>query len=281
MTESIQSVNLAYGDLIENRAAYTTDYVRSISVNQSSGDFIVSLPLLNDGTVRVYPQSPNNPSSSLIGEIKSITGFSGYGVLSLPVDARYDSNRNKIWIADMGNKRVLKVNSGNYLVDFSIDDITLPYSVVPNINNGGVFIKSFISVSTGVIYYYSMSGTLISSFTFDETFKGVLLTPSLTRSFLDEVPLPATMVFDHTRSRLWFTAGRTINMVDLNNSQVITLTTNYTDSRGIDVDVVSGNAFATMKSFHSISNRWYIVQIFRDNNEILSTAYVPDNVFVN
>lgn len=281
MTESIQSLNLSYSSLIENRAVYLTDYVRSISINQTNGDFIVSKPLLNNGTLSIYTQSPNNPSSSLLGANKDIIGFGGYGPISMPVDARYDYTRNKIWIADLGNQRIIKVNSDNYLVDFTVNDIAFPYSVVPNVNEGGVFVKSFINITTGVIYYYSISGVLNATFTFDEAFKGTSLVPVFTRDFINQVPLPSTMTFDHTRSRLWFTAGNFINMIDLNNNQVITLETGYNDSRGIDVDFESGNAFAVMKNLHSIGDRWYIVQVFRDNNKIISTAYVPGNVFVN
>lgn len=265
MTVAIKSVNVNQEIVLNNRTIYTSDWIRSININQITGDFIVTKPLLDGGTILVYPQTPNHPELSLIGETKTIRSFSGYGNINYPLDAKYDYTRGKIWVADSGNNRVIKANENNFFGEFSIPNIDTPHSVVPNLNNGGVFIKAFSNSTTGVVYNYSSSGTLISSFTYYDL-NG------------EDLPLPYTMVFDHRRSRLWWTAQQYIYMMDAYNSQVISYDIN-TDgchqTRGIDVDLDSGYAFVVA---YGKKNSWFIIQMFRDNNRSVSMSYVPERV---
>ena len=274
MANFIRSINLNLDEVIHSRDVVLDGIVNSVNSNQITGDFIVSNSTLNGGTVTIYPQNPNNPSSSFIGAIKNLTQFSGYGFLNFPIDSQMDYARNKLWIADAGNQRVLKVDLNSYLVDFSISNISLPHVVVPNINNGGVFIKGFVNLTTGVIFYYSNNGILQASFTYFDTLSGTSLIPSVDNPYAINHPLPSTCIFDHRRNRLWWTANDNIYMTDLTTSQIIVYNLNsdgYTSIRGLDVDLDSGNAFITV---YGSSARWFIIQMFRDNNKILSRSYL-------
>lgn len=274
MANFIRSINLNLDEVIHSRDVVLDGVVNSVNSNQITGDFIVSNSTLNGGTVTIYPQNPNNPSSSFIGAIKNLTQFSGYGFLNFPIDSQMDYARNKLWIADAGNQRVLKVDLNSYLVDFSIANISLPHVVVPNINNGGIFIKGFVSLTTGVIFYYSNNGILQASFTYFDTLSGTSLIPSVDNPYAINHPLPSTCIFDHRRNRLWWTANDNIYMTDLTTSQIIVYnlsSDNYTATRGMDVDLDSGNAFVTV---YGSSARWFIIQMFRDNNKILSRSYL-------
>lgn len=278
MSRFITSVNINSSSAINQRGIDVPDsYISSINSNQITGDFIVSAPVLNGGSVIIYPQNPNNPSSSFIGTSKTLTQFSGYGFLSFPLDAQLDYARNKLWIADAGNQRVLKIDFNSYLVDFSITNISLPHVVVPNINNGGVFIKGFVNITTGVIFYYSSNGILQGSFTYFDTLDGATLIPSIEDPYAIVPPLPSTCIFDHRRNRLWWTANDNIHMVDLTSNQVIVYNLSsdgYTATRGLDIDLDSGNAFITV---YGDGDRWFIIQMFRDNNKILGRSYLEES----
>ena len=276
----LKSVNTNFGEVIQARTVSTQeDFISSVNVNQLTGDFVTSKPFSNDGCIIIYPQSPNNPTSSLIGAVKTLTNFRGYGFLKSPIDSQFDYTRNKLWISDAGNERVLKIDCNSYAVDFSIANIILPHSVVPNINNGGVFIKAFTTLTNGVIYYYSTNGILQFYFNYLDTFSGSSLIPSLSSDGMSmNTPLPSTMCFDHRRNRLWWTANEYSYMFDLSNNQIISYNLNdnlYTETRGIDIDLDSGNAFITV---YGDRNRWFTIQMFRDNNAILSRSYLPENI---
>jgi hypothetical protein len=277
MSEYIQSVDKKSGKIINSRTVVINEYISSISSNQLTGDFAITKPINdNSGSVVIYPPNPNNPTSSFIGEIKTLTNFSGYGFLNYPIDSQFDYIRNKIWISDAGNQRVLKVDNGNFLVDFSIANISLPHAVVPNINNGGVFIKGYVNLTTGVIFYYSSNGILQGTFTYFDTLNGSSLIPSIDDPYAINFPLPSTAGFDHRRNRFWWTANDNIYMTDLTNNQIIVYnlsSDNYTLTRGLDVDLDSGNAFITV---YGDKNRWFVIQMFRDNNKILSRSYIPE-----
>lgn len=267
MANIIQSVAMNERDIIVSRSLDSGKNIKSVNINQITGDFVVTIPYENK--IIIYPQSPNNPTSSLLGAIKTISSFSGYGYLNYPMDARFDYSRGKMWIADSGNSRVLKIDSFSLLADFSIGNISLPHSIIPNVNNGGVFIKGFTNSTTGVIYYYSVSGVLQFLFTYPNAITG-----NFTASEAS-LPLPSTMAFDHTRSRLWWISEEIVYMADISNNQVTEFDLslyNYLSTIGLDVDVMSGNAFICCLSD---SGRSYIVQIFRDNNVLISSAFLP------
>jgi hypothetical protein len=277
MSIYINSVNINLAEVVNARTVITSgNYISSISSNQITGDFIVTNPDLEGGSVIIYPQSPSNLTSALIGEAKTLKNFSGYGFLNFPIDSQMDYARNKLWITDAGNERILKVDMDSFLVDFSIASISLPHSIVPNINNGGVFIKAFTNLNSGVIYYYSSNGVLQSFFTYLDNLDGESLIPDISNPYAINFPLPSTMCFDHRRNRLWWTANEYVYMVDLSNSQIVSydLSINgYSATRGLDIDIDSGNSFITV---YGDSDRWFIIQMFRDNNAILSRCYLTE-----
>ena len=277
MSESIQTVSLSSLAVLPLRKVNISgEQVRSIHINQLTGDFAVAIPSFNSGKVVLYPPNPNTPSISLMGSIKTLSSFSGYGSLLMPLDAKFDNMRGKLWIADAGNRRVLRINVSSLLADFSLGNIDIPHAVVPNLNNGGIFIKAFASFNRGTVYYYSQTGVLQSSFDYVDSFNWPIFTPTM--SNLDRIPLSSTMCFDHRRSRLWWSALTKIFMVDLQNQQInyIDLSSyGYDSTRGLDVDLDSGNVIATAAKTVGSNKKWFALQIFRDNNEILSTTFLP------
>lgn len=273
MSESIQTISLSSYAILPNRKVDVSgEQIRSIHLNQLTGDFAVAKPILNGGKVVLYPQSPNNPSISLMGSIKTLESFSGYGSLLMPLDAKFDNTRGKLWIADAGNRRTLKINVSNLLAEFSVSNMDIPHALAPNLNSGGIFIKTFANFNRGAIYYYAQNGVLQFSFDYQDLFDWPLFEPTM--SNLDKIPLPSTICFDHRRSRLWWSALAKIYMMDMLNQQInyLDLTEDdFENTRGMDVDLDSGNLFATAIK----GQRWYALQIFRDNSEILSTTYLP------
>ncbi len=264
MSISIQSVNLKDNEKIDSRTVMLNQFVQSLNINQIDGSFVVTEPMKDDGRITIYPQSPNN----ILYPSKSYQEFIGFGTLNLPLDAKFDYIRRKIWIADAGNRRTLKVNIDNDNVEMSINDVTLPHSVVPEMNNGGVFIKAFSGVNTGVVYYYKYSGELDDYFTFPCDLGYATTDVERTELFVKSLPLSSTMVYDHVRWRLWWTSGTYIYMMDVRNRQVahMDISTSYTETRGLDIEFSTGNAFVVSKHFDTT---WKILQIFRDNNKIM------------
>lgn len=249
--------------------------IQSININQTDGSFVVTQPLENNGQVIIYPQSPNNE----LYETKTYTSFDGYGDLYMPLDARFDFVRRKLWIADAGNQSILKLEINKYSTDLSIDGIILPHSIVPEINLGGVFVKGFSGINTGIINYYSKNGKLNDYFTFPCDL-GLLSTDiEMSSDFVRTLPTTSTMIYDHVRWRLWWTAGRFVYMADISSKTIVEndLGAEYIDTRGIDIDLSSGNAFVIAKRDYGA---WYLVQIFRDNNETFCGAYLPFGVFL-
>lgn len=266
MPDFIHSVLMNEKVITSSRSIDSYKTINSISTNQITGDFVVTNPYNNQ--IVIYPQSPNNPENTLLGSTKTLNSFSGYGYLSYPMDARFDSSRGKMWIADTGNGRVLRVDSFSFLADFAIANISLPHAIIPEVNMGGVFIKGFSNLTTGVVYYYSVSGVLQFLFAYSD------IVNSLSAATAN-VPLPSTMAYDHTRSRLWWTAGAKVYMIDVYNRQMTTLDLSlfgYASTKGMDVDVTTGNAFI---SCLESNGRSYVVQLFRDNNIFISSAYLP------
>jgi len=249
--------------------------VQSVNVNQIDGSFVVTEPLENNGQIIVYPQSPNNS----LYNTTTYTSFDGYGNLYMPLDARFDFTRSKLWIADAGNQSILKLETKKYSTDFFIDGIILPHSVVPEINLGGVFVKGFSGINTGIINYYGKNGEINDYFTFPCDLGLDSTDIEMSVSFVRTMPSPSTMVYDHSRWRLWWTAGQFVYMADLSSKTVVEndLGTEYIDTRGIDIDLSSGNAFVVAKRDYGA---WYLVQVFKDNNKTFCGSYLPFGVFL-
>ena len=275
MSAKIKSCRLNSHEHIHSRDILAKSFVRSININQTDGSFVVTEPLEDNGKIIIYPQSPNNS----VYETKIYTSFDGYGNLYMPLDARFDFVRRKLWIADAGNQSIVKIDINNYSTDLSIDGIILPHSIVPEINLGGVFVKGFSGVNTGIINYYGKNGKLNDYFTFPCDL-GLLSTDiEMSVNFVKTLPIPSTMIYDHVRWRLWWTAGQFVYMADLSSKTIVEndLGTEYIDTRGIDIDLSSGNAFVVAKRDYGA---WYLVQVFRDNNETFCGAYLPFGVFL-
>jgi len=271
MSRSIKSINLRREAAIYYRNFFFEEarLVQSVNINQTDGSFVTTEPIENDGQIVVYPQSPNNP----LYNVNVYKEFAGYGTLSLPMDARFDGIRRKMWVADAGNSRALKMSINDYSMEVSIEDIILPHSVVPESNLGGVFIKAFSGINTGIVYYYSSNGELNDYFTYPCASGLTNTNPQITKEFVEALPIPSTMVYDHVRWRLWWTAGSYVYMIDIRNRQVIQhdLSPDYTNTRGLDIDFESGNAFVVAQRENSL---WFMTQIFRDNNTVIDEAYL-------
>jgi len=233
------------------------------------GSFVTTEPIENDGQIVVYPQSPHNP----IYDVNVYKEFAGYGNLYVPTDARFDYIRRKIWVADTGNSKVVKIGINDYTIETTFEDIILPHSVVPETNLGGVFIKGFSGVNTGIVYYYKANGELDDFFTFPCALGRSSTSVELSNAFVKDLPVPTTMVYDHVRWRLWWTAGSFVYMMDVRNRQVVQndLQPVYVDTRGLDIDLGSGNAFVAAFRNHGY---WGLIQIFRDNNDISCHSYI-------
>jgi hypothetical protein len=84
-----------------------------------------------------------------------------------------------------------------------------------------------------------------------------------------------SMVYDHTRSRLWWVSYSKIYMADIRNQQIktydITLDL-FKDAKSIKVDLASGNVFVVVTLISS--NDRYLIQMSRDNNVIVASAYL-------
>jgi hypothetical protein len=273
MSVLINSINLKYEVTIPFREVSLSDnpIVRSMNINQIDGSFVTTEPLNEGGRIVIYPQSPNNPNYS----INSYSQLTGYGTLSIPTDARFNYINGTIWVADTGNSNVIRINMVDYSVSKTINDIILPHSVTPDLNRGGVFIKSFSDINTGTLYYYNSGGNLVDTFTYPCQLNRPSVDVEESVDFIEALPLSSSMAYDHVRSRLWWVSGSYVYMLDVKNKQVVEndLSTDYIENRSVDIDFSSGNAFVVAKDS---SNDWNVVQIFRDNNIVICNAYILD-----
>ena len=244
--------------------------VRSLNVNQTDGTFVTTEPLENGGQIVIYPQSPNNP----LYEIVTYQDFGPYGTISFPLDARFDDIRRRMWIADAGNETLIKVNIDNFSLENFITDVVIPHAVIPEVNLGGVFVKAFTDIDTGVVNYYSANATLVDSFSFPCALGHATTDIELTQAYVDSLPLTSTMAYDHVRWRIWWTSAAYIYMADIRNGQVVqhNLAPSYTDTNGLGIEFETGNAYVAAQND---SGDWRYLQIFRDNNDVIGEAYLP------
>jgi hypothetical protein len=274
MSIQIKTINLVEKEAIEARSVNLNgSHVQSVNIYQTDGSFITSEPFNN--RVVWYPQNPNNLSSSIITEWKIFTSFTGYGYLLYPMDARFDWARRILWIADSGNKRVLKVeaNTGKAM-DVAANGY-FANSLAINLNNGDMYVKSIKDDSTGIIQQYNSNADYQRSFEFPCTFNVTGETRTNTYSSIFEMPLPSSMTFDHYRNRLWWVAEGFVYMIDVNTKNIVPFSIieqGFTDARSVDIDFESGNSFVIARE--TGYNSWYILQMFRDNNSLVSTAYM-------
>lgn len=287
MSENIRTVNLIDNAVITDRDILVDTVIHSIDINQSDGTYAVVEPLAIDGSyngrVIIYPQSPLPQVSSLI-ELKT---FNRVGSLYYPLDAKFDYLRRKIWIADTGNNRILKVNLNTNQVDLSIDEnIIYPHALSVELNTGDIFIKGYSSydLSYGSIFYYKKDGTLLSTFCFNRedilasssssSFEGTISSSSSSVIVFPVFPSSRSMSYDHVRSRLWWVDGIRIYVADIRNKQIQTydIRDNFlSDTISINIEFSTGNAFVVATDIH---NDRFLIQVNRDCNRVLGVAYI-------
>lgn len=270
MSIQLKTINLVKKIAIHNRDVdLYGKHIQSVNIYQTDGSFITTEPFNN--RLVWYPQSPYNAENTTLGEWKVFDSFAGYGDLFFPLDARFDYTRRILWIADSGNLRILKVDINSGTIIGSIENGYFAHSVVINVNNGNIYVKSIKSITTGIIQCYDLNGILLNSFEFDCDYS--VTNPDM--SIISYIPLPSSMTFDHVRNRLWWVGDEFVYMIDVINKNIVPnqiSLSGYNSARGVDVDFASGNSFVIAK--YSFNTNWYILQIFRDNNQIVSTAYI-------
>ena len=291
--ETIRTINLTDLSAITARDIIVDRETRAIDINQMDGSYAVVEPYgLDDsyyGRVMLYPQSPQ---SSIYAPIELKT-FDRVGSLYYPQDAKFDYVRGFIWIADTGNNRVLKVDLNTKKVRITIKSVVYPYALAVDLNTGNVFIKGYSdnTLNHGSISQYGKDGTLIDIFIFNTTILGsssssssdssesgsLSLSSSSSSSLIvfPQFPSSKSIVFDNSRSRLWWTdenvhvymadvRGKYVNSYNLSNN-------GFFELKNLDVELATGNVFIVAKGNHLT---WMIVQVNRDCNKFLSRAWV-------
>ena len=283
MTDYIKNLDLNNNSVIEDRDVTSVYSIVSLDVDQVDGRILVTEQ--ENNSVTIYPQSPALPIYSPI----RLNLFSKFGRLSSPSDAKFDYVRRKIWIADTGNNRVLKVDINSETVDTAINDIIYPHSLAAEVNTGGVFVKAYTDTGkrTGIISYIGSNGLELLNFKFQNDSEGSSSSSS-SSSGLDivsssssseeafDLPAVYTMAYDHVRYRLWWLNENKIYMADIKNKQVQTynLGSSYTRAISVDIDLETGNAFVVAQD--SDFQEFFILQMSKDNNVILGRGYVPE-----
>lgn len=288
MSENIRTVDLTDNTIITDRDVAVNVVVNSIDVNQTDGTYAAVEPFASDGSyngrVVIYPQSPV-PQVTTATILKT---FDRYGSLYYPLDAKFDYLRRKIWIADTGNNRVLKVDLNTNQADMAIDeDIFYPHALAVDFNTGDIWIKGYESsnLRNGAIFQYKKNGTLLATFVFNRNSMdasssssseiGTMSSSSLSGSLIPPtMPSSRSIAFDHVRSRLWWVDGTRIYMLDVRNKQIQTYdvpSITFTEAINIVIEFETGNALVRVVNIHDDR---FLVQINRDCNTLLGIAYI-------
>jgi len=286
VTEIIKSIDINEGSSISARDVIHDATVNSIDVDQTSGKYAVTSPNNEDGTVGgnviIYPQSPqleiNVPV--VIKDFRQVTSLRG------PYDSRFDYVRRKLWIADTGNNRVLKINIDTEDVEVITDNIVYPHAIAANLNRGGAFVKAYKRFNThGKVYHLGKNGQERAIFEYlivdvgnstSSSSSQDMSSSSSSTDYLPSMPFASSIVYDHVRSRCWWVEGNSSYMVDERNLQVIVydlMINGIEDVRSIEVEFSSGNAFIVGRS---AAGDWVIIQINRDNTQALASAYIEE-----
>ncbi|TRZ80689.1 hypothetical protein D4R86_03920 [bacterium] len=293
MSREIKTINIDTSLVVSSRNITVDDSIRSIDVNQTDGTILVTYPQGSDGSydgsVIVYPQS----SALQVNSGVEIQDLGSFGSLNYPNDAKFNYLRRKIWICDSGNHRVIKLDRDTQEVDISIEDeMYYPYSMVVNFNDGSVFVRGYSDIGRfkSVIMKFNSNGDTMGTFEFDtdptdESSSSDSLSssssnpyvPSSSSSSSNDVfpilPLVNTIVYDHVRSKLWWTNKRQIYMANERNKslQIYNVDDAYFNTYAIDVELSSGNAFVVVGDNH---DERFLIQMYKDNSLLLGTAYI-------
>ena len=284
MSENIINADLINNTVIDLRTVYdSTGTINSIDIDHSSGKFIVTKPLDENGFVNnevvIYPASPQ----LTVNQVETLTGFAGAGDFSYPCDAKFDSVRRKIWIADTLNNRVFKADMDSLKEELVINDVLYPHAIAVNTNTGGAYIKAYSDYSNvlNVISVDEKGNELarfISSISTSAESSSSSSSSESSSSSLDYIPIfpqARTIVYDHVRSRVWWLFGRKLYMLDEQNLEIrsfdVLKTTPYSYTVSVDVEFRTGYPLVMAKNS---SGTAFILQISRDNNKLLATAYM-------
>lgn len=288
MSRKIKTVNIDTNLIISSRDLTVNESIKSIDVNQLDGSILATYPLnadgLYDGCVVIYPQSYSLP---IVAEVEIDTLGNRYGDLLYPNDAKFNYVRGTIWICDSGNHRIAKINRDTLEVDVCVENtIYYPYSLAVNFNDGSVFVKGYSDIQRikSVVDKFSSNGDIQAVFEFDtdpldassSSSSSDLAGNSSSSSgdLFPELPSSNSVVYDHARSRAWWVHDSKVYMVDDRYKcvQIYDLKDdNYINTYSIDVELESGNAFVVASDIH---DERFLVQIYKDNNLVLASAYV-------
>ena len=289
--ENIRNVDLNNDTVMSNRNVENIRTINSIDVNQVTGKYLVVEPYNADGSeggaIVIHPQS----TGIQVNETITLSNFQQTGDLYYPHDARFDWARGKIWIADTGNHRLIKVdanveNQGE--IESLAEDILYPYALAVDFNNGGVFAKGYFrnNLTGSCVGYFGPDGVLLSKFEFEDGIslsssssssssdRGSNSTSSSSDVVLPDLGLPSVIDYDYVRGRCWWVHNAKIYMADVRNEQVEVYdlgSDGYLDTRSINIELDSGNALVVANDSHS---RWISVEMNRDNNVVLATGYL-------
>ena len=194
--------------------------------------------------------------------------------MNFPICVTSDFCRNITWIADTGSNKIIKTIKKSSNIEFllSIDDITNPYNLIINPNNGGIIVKHYKDGYEAITYFDSF-GNLIF------TIKTLYILPQYdsTQKFIESLPIQTSMAIDHVRNKLWFLSEKQLYSVDLN----IKYCTHFSiDSLidinkyiSIDIDLQSGNPLL-FASKNSRNKNGTVIEINNENNIIIGTKEV-------
>ena len=281
MANTLQTIDLSTNSSISARSVSVDRAVYGIDVNQTNGNYVVVEPYELDGSaggkVIIYPQS-----TLQVASIVEYQTFNKVGSLLSPRDARFDWVRNKLWIADTGNNRVLKVNLNTNEVDVNISSgLIYPHALVVDINTGNVFVRGFQSynLNYGLISYFQKDGVALGTFAFEKSYLESSSSSDSSEEFSSEetpssLPYNRSMAIDNNRQRLWWVDGVKVYAMDIRGKQIRSYdvrNNNYHNTFSIDIESNSGNAFVVVSDLH---DEKFVIQMSRDNNEFLGMAYV-------
>lgn len=282
MTNKIQTLDLLHEEIITKRTVIPGEYCRSVSINQTDGNFVVTRPL--DDSIVIYPQSPNTASTKIISS-KYINNLQAFGYLNFPLDAKFDTLRRLIWVADTKNDRIIKIDYNDKSAKSEVIVSYFPHVIVVNENDGGIFVRGYSSEGVGFIKRLSFDGEVINAIEFPDSFPvvGFELSGSQNEAML--MNLPTTVDFDHVRDRLWWISSGKIYMASLYNSEIYVYNLselhNCTHIYGVEVEYETGNVFVGGRplDFEGTSNDKYSVlfYIYKDNSFVISKSIVSDS----
>ena len=287
MSKAIKTVDLEKNQVMVNRDILEDDSINSIDVNQTDGTFLVVQPLSDSGTLNgqvvIYPQSPVPE----IYEPVILRRFNRFGNLTYPLDAKFSYIRRRIWIADTGNHRILRVNIDTEEATLGIEDsLFYPHALAVNLNNGGIFAKGYTSLSRnqGVVCYFRLDGLEVARFVYDlmdvdssssSSFSGSMSSSSSSgQREYPQLPSANSIAYDHVRSRAWWVEDSKVYMFDERNYQVQAYDLSddgYYFTYSLDIELDTGNAFIVVGNNHDDR---FLLQMFRDNNNLLAASYI-------